>query len=46
MARLIQKQVKEPLAEEILFGALQHGGRAVVDVQDDDIVLTYNDGGN
>jgi ATP-dependent Clp protease ATP-binding subunit ClpA len=44
MARLIQKQVKEPLAEEILFGSLQHGGHAVVDVRDDNIVMTYNDG--
>jgi ATP-dependent Clp protease ATP-binding subunit ClpA len=41
MARLIQKQVKEPLAEEILFGTLQHGGRAVVDAQAGAIVLRY-----
>jgi ATP-dependent Clp protease ATP-binding subunit ClpA len=39
MARLIQKNVKEPLAEEILFGQLQEGGRVVVDAQDDAIVL-------
>jgi ATP-dependent Clp protease ATP-binding subunit ClpA len=42
MARLIQKQVKEPLAEEILFGTLQHGGRAVVDAQANAIVLRYS----
>ena len=41
MARLIQKKVKEPLAEEILFGTLQHGGRAVVDAQANDIVLQF-----
>jgi ATP-dependent Clp protease ATP-binding subunit ClpA len=41
MARLIQKKVKEPLAEEILFGTLQKGGRVVVDAQDDDIRLEY-----
>ena len=41
MARLIQQKVREPLAEEILFGTLQDGGRAVVDVQHDDIVLQY-----
>jgi ATP-dependent Clp protease ATP-binding subunit ClpA len=41
MARLIQKKVKEPLAEEILFGTLQHGGRAVVDAPENDIVLQY-----
>ncbi len=44
MARLIQKQVKEPLAEAILFGTLQHGGRAFIDAKDDELVLTYNDG--
>jgi ATP-dependent Clp protease ATP-binding subunit ClpA len=41
MARLIQQKVKEPLAEEILFGRLQDGGRAVVDAKHDDIVLEF-----
>jgi ATP-dependent Clp protease ATP-binding subunit ClpA len=41
MARLIQQKVREPLAEEILFGTLQDGGRAIVDAQNDDIVLQY-----
>jgi ATP-dependent Clp protease ATP-binding subunit ClpA len=27
MARLIQKELKDPLADEILFGKLKHGGR-------------------
>ncbi len=40
MARLIQQQVKEPLAEELLFGKLQEGGRAVIEAQDNGIVLT------
>jgi ATP-dependent Clp protease ATP-binding subunit ClpA len=39
MARLIQSKVKEPLAEAILFGALQHGGRAVLDASDTDLIL-------
>jgi ATP-dependent Clp protease ATP-binding subunit ClpA len=39
MARLIQQKVREPLAEEILFGKLQDGGRAVVEVRDHDIAL-------
>jgi ATP-dependent Clp protease ATP-binding subunit ClpA len=39
MARLIQSKVKEPLAEAILFGSLQHGGRAVIDASDTDLVL-------
>ena len=39
MARLIQQKIREPLAEEILFGKLQGGGRAVVDLEHDEIVL-------
>lgn len=41
MARLIQQKIREPLAEEILFGKLQGGGEAVADLRDDDIVLTF-----
>ena len=37
MARLIQVEVKEQLAEEILFGTLQNGGFAVIDLQDNKI---------
>jgi ATP-dependent Clp protease ATP-binding subunit ClpA len=40
MARLIQERIKRPLAEELLFGALEHGGRVVVDLSDDDLSLT------
>jgi ATP-dependent Clp protease ATP-binding subunit ClpA len=32
--RLIQDEVKRPLSDEILFGALQDGGHVVVDVED------------
>jgi ATP-dependent Clp protease ATP-binding subunit ClpA len=39
MHRLIQQKVKEPLAEEILFGKLEKGGHAVVNVKDNDIVV-------
>jgi len=31
LARVIQEQVKEPLGEELLFGALEHGGHVTVD---------------
>lgn len=34
MARLIQLEVKEQMAEEILFGCLQNGGNAVISLQD------------
>jgi ATP-dependent Clp protease ATP-binding subunit ClpA len=35
MARLIQEQLKKPLAEELLFGKLNKGGRVVVTVEED-----------
>ncbi len=42
MARLIQEKLRKPLAEEILFGKLEKGGRVVVDLKDDklDFVVT------
>ena len=39
LARVIQEQVKKPLAEEILFGKLQKGGLAQVDVVDDKLTF-------
>jgi ATP-dependent Clp protease ATP-binding subunit ClpA len=43
MARLIQQQIKEPLAEELLFGKSLHvGGEVVVEVKDDEIALVYH----
>ncbi len=41
MARLIQQELKLPLAEQILFGELSHGGHVHVDIQHDKIVLEY-----
>ncbi|HKX79728.1 MAG TPA: ATP-dependent Clp protease ATP-binding subunit ClpA [Novosphingobium sp.] len=34
MARLIQEKIKQPLAEELLFGKLAHGGEVHVSVKD------------
>ena len=34
MARVIQENIKRPLAEELLFGKLSGGGRVVVSVTD------------
>ena len=40
MARLIQDQIKKPLAEQILFGALaEKGGDVHITVQDDHLEL-------
>jgi ATP-dependent Clp protease ATP-binding subunit ClpA len=41
MARLIQSKIKEPLANEILFGSLQGGGTVVVDAKDEELKLEY-----
>ncbi len=35
MSRLIQEKIKQPLAEELLFGKLVHGGEVNVHVKDD-----------
>ena len=34
LEKLIQEQIKKPLAEELLFGKLTEGGRVRVDVAD------------
>jgi ATP-dependent Clp protease ATP-binding subunit ClpA len=41
MARLIQDQVKRPLANEMLFGSLREGGRAELDVANDELTIAY-----
>jgi ATP-dependent Clp protease ATP-binding subunit ClpA len=43
MARLIQSKIKEPLANEILFGSLQGGGQVVVDAKGAELKLEYLD---
>jgi ATP-dependent Clp protease ATP-binding subunit ClpA len=37
MSRLIQQKVKEPLVDDILFGALQNGGKVVVEAEGDEL---------
>jgi ATP-dependent Clp protease ATP-binding subunit ClpA len=41
MARLIHQKIKEPLAEEILFGKLQHGGKVLVGEKGGEIALEF-----
>ena len=48
MARLIQDTVRRALADELLFGKLQHGGKVTIDVQavagaEPDIVLRFEE---
>jgi ATP-dependent Clp protease ATP-binding subunit ClpA len=39
MSRIIQKKVKEPLAEKILFGELKEGGHVTIDAEGDQLRL-------
>ena len=41
MARLIHEKIKQPLANEILFGKLADGGNASVEVKDETLSLNY-----
>ncbi len=40
MARLIEQELKRPLADQILFGELQKGGKAHADVVDGKLTIT------
>jgi ATP-dependent Clp protease ATP-binding subunit ClpA len=40
MGRLIQNEVKKPLAEKILFGELKEGGRVVIGTENGELKLT------
>jgi ATP-dependent Clp protease ATP-binding subunit ClpA len=44
MARLVQSTLKAPLANEILFGKLVHGGTAMVDIKDGKIDIACEAG--
>ena len=39
MARVIQEHIKKPLAEELLFGRLSHGGRVRISVVDTELAF-------
>jgi len=42
MSRLIEKEIRKPLADELLFGKLVKGGTVKVGVKNDLITLTYS----
>ena len=42
LERVIQEKVKRPLADEILFGELEHGGVVYVELEDDDISFDFD----
>ncbi|MGH6934155.1 MAG: AAA family ATPase, partial [Dongiaceae bacterium] len=41
LARVIQEEIKKPLAEELLFGRLERGGIVRVDVANDKLTFSY-----
>jgi ATP-dependent Clp protease ATP-binding subunit ClpA len=43
MARLIQTKIKQPLAEQLLFGDVNAGARVVIDERDDDLTIQFQD---
>jgi ATP-dependent Clp protease ATP-binding subunit ClpA len=43
MARLIQDRIKRPLADELLFGRLAHGGHVTVDTADGELTFEFQE---
>jgi ATP-dependent Clp protease ATP-binding subunit ClpA len=41
LGRIIQKEVRDVLTDQILFGALEHGGTATIDVADNHLTFSY-----
>jgi ATP-dependent Clp protease ATP-binding subunit ClpA len=41
LARVMQDEIKRPVSEELLFGALENGGHVVVDAADAKLSFTY-----
>jgi ATP-dependent Clp protease ATP-binding subunit ClpA len=41
MARLIQREVKQALADELLFGRLRNGGKVTIDLADGKLQFSY-----
>src|SRR4029077_1243717 len=41
LGRVVQKEVRDPLTDEILFGHLEHGGKVTIGVADDALTFAY-----
>ncbi len=41
LARVIQRDVRDPLTDEILFGKLEHGGTVTIDIADNALTFAY-----
>ena len=43
LSRVIQRDVRDPLTDEILFGKLEHGGTVTIDVADNALTFAYDE---
>jgi ATP-dependent Clp protease ATP-binding subunit ClpA len=41
LGRIVQKDVRDPLTDEILFGQLEHGGTVTIGATDDHLTVSY-----
>ena len=41
LGRVVQKEVRDPLTDEILFGKLEQGGTVTIDAADDRLTFSY-----
>jgi ATP-dependent Clp protease ATP-binding subunit ClpA len=41
LGRVVQKEVRDPLTDQILFGALEHGGTVTIGVENDALTFAY-----
>ena len=39
LGRVVQKEVRDPLTDQILFGALEHGGTVTIGLADDNLTF-------
>lgn len=42
LARVVQKEIRDPLTDQILFGALEHGGTVTIGLVDDSLTFSYS----
>jgi ATP-dependent Clp protease ATP-binding subunit ClpA len=43
LGRVIQKEVRDPLTDQILFGTLEHGGTVTIGADDDQLTFRYEE---
>ena len=43
LGRVIQREVRDPLTDEILFGRLEHGGTVTIGLAEDRLTFTFDE---